>query len=132
MSKGFDDFLEKAKCIAEEAVKKTGKTIDISKLKMQDMQISGKLKEQYQKLGNAVYFMKKENFENPELIDAITEKIDHLIAEQEQIKKQMEVIKECKICPCCEQKNSVHANYCIKCGCDLDKKEKTEETKEEE
>lgn len=120
----IEDIFGKAKKVANAAGKKTGEIVEISKLKLSAMQINTDIKALYQKLGGAVYSMKKANYENPELLDSLTEEIDEKRTELKAVNDQIAVLQKAKECPCCQTKNPKEAYYCQKCGSKLPVPEK--------
>lgn len=115
----FEDVFGKAKKAANVAGKKTEELVEISKLKFSAMQINTDIKALYEKLGNAVYSMKKANYENPELVDGLVEEIDDKRKELKDIHDEIAVLQKAKECPCCQTKNPKDAYYCQKCGSKL-------------
>lgn len=115
----FEDVFGKAKKAANVAGKKTEELVEISKLKFSAMQINTDIKALYEKLGNAVYSMKKANYENPDLVDGLVEEIDDKRKELKNIHAEIAVLQKAKECPCCQTKNPKDAYYCQKCGSKL-------------
>ncbi len=116
----FDDFLGKAKDVADAAGKKTGELVEISKLKLQCVKLNSAIKERYEKLGSAVYSMKKSDYENPELISSMVEEITELLDKLNETSEKIADIKNISICSCCGAKNPPENVYCAKCGSKLD------------
>ncbi len=112
----LDNVLEKAKAIANMASKKTGKVVEISKIKLDSLQTNSEIKACYEKLGNAVYSMAKADYENPELIANIIEEIDELIEHLDDNQDKISNIKAYRTCECCDNRNPLDATYCSKCG----------------
>ncbi len=119
----FDDVVDKAKDIAECAGKKAEKVVEVSKLKLQVSQINSEVRHAYEKLGRAVYNMKKADYEDAGLIDSVTEEIDGLFSEKEKIELKIASLKNQVLCSTCGAKNSSDAVYCVKCGCRLNSEE---------
>ncbi len=112
----FDDVVDKAKDIAETAGKKAEKVVEVSKLKLRVSQINSEAKKAYEKLGSAVYHMKKANYEDEGLIASVVEEIDGLYAERAKIEARLASLKNQVICDTCGAKNPEDAVYCVKCG----------------
>lgn len=112
----IEDIFGKAKQVANAAGKKTGELVEISKLKLSAMQINSDIKELYEKLGSAVYSMKKANYDNPELVVSLVEEIDEKRVELREVNEKVAVLQKSKECPCCQTKNPQDAFYCQKCG----------------
>lgn len=116
MGNMFDDVLKKAKGAVYVAGKKTGEVVEVSKLKLKCVQLNGKIRDQYEKLGSAVYNMRKQGYENSELIAAVSDDIDELLKELDEVSGKVESIKNIIICPTCGKKNPNTSYYCSKCG----------------
>ncbi len=112
----FDDVVDKAKDIAETAGKKAEKVVEVSKLKLRVSQINSEAKKAYEKLGSAVYHMKKANYEDEGLIASVVEEVDELYAERAKIEARLASLKNQVICDTCGAKNPEDAVYCVKCG----------------
>ena len=112
----WDDIFSKAKDIADYAGKKTGDMVEISKLKLQISQLNSDIKHIYVKLGNAVYTMKKGDFENPELVDSLTEEIDLLVGKRIELEKKLAAAKKMVHCSACGHNNPAGSAYCLRCG----------------
>ncbi len=112
----LDNVLEKAKAIAGMARKKTGKVVEISKIKLDSLQTNSEIKACYEKLGNAVYSMAKADYENPELIANIIEEIDELIEHLDDNHDKISNIRTYRTCECCDSRNPLDAVFCSKCG----------------
>ena len=112
----FDDVVDKAKDIAETAGKKAEKVVEVSKLKLRVSQINSEAKKVYEKLGSAVYHMKKANYEDEGLIASVVEEVDGLYAERAKIEARLASLKTQVICDTCGAKNPEDAVYCVKCG----------------
>ena len=116
MNNLFDDVLSKAKGAAYVATKKTGEIVEVSKLKLKCIQLNGQIKDEYEKLGSAVYSMRKNGYENEELIASVSAEIDSLLKELDEVSSKVESIKSIIVCPTCGKKNPDTSYYCSKCG----------------
>lgn len=123
MGKNFDAFFERAKMAADGAGKKATETWEVSKLKWQSIQLSGKIKEQYEKLGSAVYSMSKADYDNPELISSFIEQIDLLNSRLDEVNDKIAEVRKYIPCSCCGFHNAVSSLYCAHCGSRLFSKE---------
>lgn len=112
----FDDVVDKAKDLAETAGKKAERVVEVSKLKLQVSQINADIRRAYEKLGSAVYNMKKANYEDEELIASVVEEIDDLVEDRASTEAKLAVLKNQVICDTCGAKNPQEAVYCVKCG----------------
>lgn len=121
MNTSFDNLLGKAKSAADATGKKAGEVVELSKCKLQAVQIGNDIQEQYKKLGSAVYSMTKAEYDNPELVSAIVEEIDQLIEKLNETESKIASLKKNLKCPCCGENNPMSAKYCSHCGCNLEK-----------
>lgn len=123
----FDDVVDKAKDFAETAGKTAEKVVEVSKLKLQVSQINSEIKRAYEKLGSAVYHMKKADYEDDGLISSVVEEIDSLFAEKDSVEAKLAALRNQLICTTCGAKNPKDALYCVKCGSRLQDEEKEPE-----
>ncbi len=116
----FDTFFhkakDKAKDVADVAGKKTNELVNLSKLKLQEMQIGRKIRSLYEQLGRATYQLHKNSFENEELISSLEDEIAEQLDAQAVVDDKLCDMKNQVSCPCCHAKNSKNAVYCSSCG----------------
>lgn len=112
----WEDIFSKARDIADYAGKKTGDMVEISKLKLQISQLNSDIKHIYEKLGSAVYTMKKGDFENPELVDSLTEEIDLLVRKRIELERKLASARKLVHCSTCGHNNPAGSAYCARCG----------------
>ncbi len=116
----FDTFFnkakDKAKDVADVAGKKTTELVNLSKLKLQELQIGRKIRSLYEQLGRATYQLHKNSFENEELISSLEEEIAEQLHAQSEVDEKLCDMKNQVSCPCCHAKNSKEAVYCSSCG----------------
>jgi hypothetical protein len=115
----FDDFVLKAKDLADAATKKTGEIVEISRYKYECIKINGEIKRLYEQLGSTVYSMKKYGYENEDLVEAITEEIDDCLDRLDEINDMINGMKKTVVCPVCGSKNETYSSFCSKCGTKL-------------
>ena len=115
----FDRVVDKAKVFAETAGKKAEKAVEISKLKFRVSQINSEIRKIYEKLGRAVYNMKKANYEDRGLVESVAEEIDELFAEKAAVERKIAFLKSMVVCPVCGAKNARTETFCGKCGSSL-------------
>ena len=116
----FDEFIDKAKDVADVAGKKTEEFVELSKLRIKASQLRNNVQDEYQKLGGAVYNMKKADYENPTLIDSVVVDIDSLLQQLGEVEQKIAELKKVVKCPCCGANNLLDSHYCNQCGCNLD------------
>ena len=123
----FDDFVLKAKDIADAAGKKTTELYEISKYKYECIKINGEIKRLYEQLGSSVYSMVKNGYDNNDLIDSLTEEIDEHLQRLKEINNIIADKKNQIACPVCGAKNNIDSSYCSKCGSRLRSDDNSEE-----
>ncbi len=119
----IDDVVDRAKDLAGIAEKKAEKVVELSKLKIRVSQLNSDIKKAYEKLGSAVYHMKKADYKDEELISSVAEEIDDLIAEKAKAEAKIALLKNQTVCSTCGAKNPSDAVYCVKCGSRLNSEE---------
>lgn len=117
----FDQWAKRAKSAADAAGKKTGELVELSKLKLATGQLRSQIKEKEGDLGNAVYHMYKEGYQNPEFVDAVVAQIDQLTEQLASLEEKIARLKKTVKCPCCGASNPIQSSYCGQCGCVLQK-----------
>lgn len=90
----FDEFVEKATMVADVAAKKTQKAVTISSLKLKSVTINYEIKEAYQRLGTAVYNMKKKDYNDLQIINNIIDEIDEYKKQLEELNEKILKMKE--------------------------------------
>ncbi|MDL2247905.1 zinc ribbon domain-containing protein, partial [Bacteroides sp. OttesenSCG-928-J23] len=126
----LEDFMFRAKSVADVAGKKTGDVVELSKLKYQAKQTEWDIEKTYAKLGAIVYESKKstENFE--EIIALAVSEIDALNEKLEELEGKMRAVKKVVKCGSCGKENELSARYCTRCGSELVDEEPAEEAAE--
>ncbi len=124
MAGKFDEFVLKAKDIADAAGKKTNELYEISKSKYECIKLNGEIKKLYEQLGSSVYSMVKGGYDNDELVDSLTEEIDECMEQLRLINEELAQRKNERVCPACAAKNPMDNFYCAKCGTKLKREEK--------
>jgi len=116
----FDDFLYKAKSVADVAGKKTGEVVGYNKLKYQVKQTQWDIEKAYAKLGAFVYESRKSEEDFTDLIALAISEIDLLGEKQENLEKQILACKKVIKCTSCGRENDLSNSYCSRCGNSLD------------
>ncbi len=119
----FEDFLNKAKDLAEVATQKTNDVVETSKLKYSKMQINTQVKQTYERLGNSVYLMKKSGNFNEPLLDKYVAEVDRLLDQLRKADQKIDDINKVITCPNCSSRNDRDAVFCSKCGSRLRRQE---------
>lgn len=127
----FDQFIKQAKSAADAAGKKTGEFVELSKLKLSAGQIRSQIKEKEEKLGNAVYLMHKEGYQNDQFVEATVKELDELTEQLTEVEEKINRLKKTISCPCCGAVNPLESLYCGQCGCKLNNDSEQEEDVQE-
>lgn len=116
---GFDEFLDKAKALAAAAGKKTGEVVEVSKLKIQAVQINSDIQKAYERLGSIQYEKEKTGADNSDLVKVCISEIDALLAELADLNERIADTKSAARCPNCGAQNPEEAIFCARCGSSL-------------
>ena len=109
-------FLDKAKKAAQDAKDKTTEIIEVSKVSRQINQQEDKIKETYVTMGKQVFSEFTNGDElNPDL-KKMCEEIVTTKETIEELKKQILVIKNIRLCPNCKTEMQLDIAFCPKCG----------------
>jgi len=112
----INNIFHKAKEVANAAGKKTGSAVELSKLKLQIMQLRSQIQSTYERIGILVYEQEKTGSDNGEGILTCIKEIDQLLAGINDINESIALLKDGVKCPACGTGNSVDQRYCKKCG----------------
>lgn len=123
MDNNFEKIADMARDVVDVVTKKTDELVSTSKLRIKRSNLSGELRDAYQKLGGAVYESKSCGADNDELITLITTEIDEIVSAIDKIDKQLQKISSSLKCAVCGTVNSKEALYCQHCGSILPKSE---------
>jgi len=89
---GFlDELVSTTKNVAATAGKKTDEAVKLSKLKIKKAQTKSDIKGKYEKLGELVYMMNKDNQKDEDAYNAAIADIDELVAKLDEIDKQLDI-----------------------------------------
>ena len=115
----FDKIMDKAKVYASAASKKTGEVVEVSKLKLKEIQANSELRDAYADLGAIVYDMKKSGAVNEDLIDTCIEGIDEIRAKLDDVSDRYHAVKKTVRCDFCGAQNKAGSLFCNQCGANL-------------
>lgn len=115
----FDEFVNRAKDVVDVAGKKTGELVEVSKLKLQAVQINSDIGKAYERLGAIVYEQAKAGTDNSDLIAVCVSEIDALLASLEELNEKIDESKTGSRCPNCGANNPEAAVFCSRCGSHL-------------
>ena len=117
----FNSFVNKAKEVASLASKKTGVAVELSKLKLQSMQIRSQIQSTYERMGTLVYEQEKTGSDNYELISVCIKEVDTLLVRLNEANAEIAVLKDGIKCSNCSTSNPYETTYCKSCGVNLKK-----------
>ena len=121
MSDGMNEFFTKVKDVAQKAGEKTVEVVDVSKLRLQCISVSARMRDCYEQLGKLTYFENKNGESDKDLMAKIIAKIDEYTSHLKSLNEQIDTIQQTIRCPKCAAANPQKANYCQKCGEKLEK-----------
>lgn len=116
MEKIFSDFKKTFKRTVNTVTKKTGKFMEISKLTLAISGLNSDIKDEYEKIGEAIYKGYKKNDVPSQDVTAHCELIDAKITEIERLREKLSVLKDVRVCPLCKAEISKESTFCAKCG----------------
>lgn len=112
----LNDFLNKAKDVTNEGLKKTDVLMQISKHKITCVQLDNDIKNKYTNLGNRIYDMIKADTEDTSELLTLVSEIDDKFKKLSEVQAKIEELKQIITCPICGTKNKFDNDYCSKCG----------------
>ncbi len=129
----FDEFMDKAKIVADTATRKTGEVVDMGKLKYEIKQTQWDIEKTYAKLGAIVYESRKSSENYDEVIELAISEIDSLCNKLQELEQRLRAYKKVIKCENCGKENDKNFLFCSRCGSKLQKEEpKAEEVVEAE
>ena len=117
------NIMIKAKSAVNTAGKKTGTAVELSKLKLQIVQLKSQIQSTYERIGILVYEQQKSGTDNTELIEVCIKEIDVLLTRINDANAAVSLLKDGIKCSVCGASNEVGERYCKKCGMNLRKAE---------
>ncbi len=115
----LDDFKFMATDAAQLASKKVNEVYGIAKIKMEIGEKQSNLRNLYKELGEIVYKNIKEQTEDADAVEDKIMEIDYVVEDIANLKKQYREVKKVIICPSCNAEIEESANFCPKCGSEI-------------
>lgn len=115
----FDDFMDKARSVADTATKKTGEVVDMSKIRYEIKQTQWDIEKTYAKLGAIYYESRKSSESFEEVIELALSEIDALVNKLEELEVRLRSYKKVTKCPSCGKENDQSFFFCSRCGADI-------------
>lgn len=116
-----ENALIKARQIAGVATRKTGNAVEVSKLKLQAVQINSMIQSTYERIGTLTYDQEKSGIDNQEIIAVCIREVDNLFVSLNEVNEKIHQYKAGVSCTRCQTANLVSAVYCQSCGSNLSK-----------
>lgn len=117
----FGNVMNMVRDAASIATKKTGTAVEVSKMKLQIMQLRSQIQSTYERIGILTYEQQKTGTDNYELVSVCIKEIDSLLVHINEINANIATIKDGVKCPNCNTTNPVDTTYCKSCGVNLNK-----------
>ncbi len=122
----FDDFMDRAKSVADSATRKTGEVVDMGKLRYEIKQTQWDIEKTYAKLGAIVYESKKSSESYDEVIELAISEIDSLCSKLQELELRLRAYKRVVKCHHCGKENDQNFLFCSRCGSNLQTEEAAE------
>ena len=108
---------EKLGDAGEKIVKKSGQLVDTTKLSYHISTEESELKKKYELIGKMVYEAKCGDGELSDEINTICDDIQLTLEKIDDMKQQLQVLKNKTSCPHCGKEIAKNAPFCSSCGC---------------
>ena len=113
----LDDILGSVREVTDNVVERTGKLVDVSKLKLTSAEISKEITRRYEALGRLVYDSRKSDTEISGLVDECVRSIDALYGRMDDVNSRVAKLRDKQYCATCGATVERGAIYCARCGC---------------
>ena len=112
----LDQAMNSAKQVISTAGRKTGTAMELSKMKLQVMQLRSQVQSTYERIGTLTYEQQKVGTDNYDLIVVCIQEVDELLTEINEINAKISEMKDGVDCSRCRTVNSAGTVYCKSCG----------------
>lgn len=112
----FTTWADMFKSTAENAGKKAGEVLEVTKIKMQIAQQRTELSRAYEKLGAMVYDMMKNDVQDSSAVDVCIDEIDFILSRITDAESKANELKKVTVCASCGAEMALDACFCSKCG----------------
>ena len=112
----FDNIKKVATKTAKDAVKVSGDAVEYTKLRFKLAEINDKINSEYLKIGEEIYKSSIGIDIDEDSVKESCSVITELKVNAKDIESEISELTNKTVCPYCNTKNLVSANYCSKCG----------------
>ena len=113
----LDDTLNSFRDITDSVISKTGKLMDVSRLKLTSAEISKEITRRYESLGRVVYDARKAGTDINGLVDECVTSIDALYSRLDDVNARVARLRDKHYCATCGAVVDRDSVYCARCGC---------------
>lgn len=127
----FDDIVDNVKNLVNIAGKKTTEIVDLSKMKLEAINLNSEIRKCFEKLGALVYTAKKNgSIDEAAGLDSYFDEIDALYLKLKELNDRIDGTKDLLRCSVCGSANPRSSVYCSVCGSKLPTEAAVEKTEE--
>ena len=113
----FDDLSAKLTKTGQKTMQKANDLADITRLTLRTNELNRSIQDLYAKVGEQYYALHAGQPE--EALAGLCGDIDAVKQELEQIRADIQRIRQIRVCPGCGNENTAEASFCSKCGAAL-------------
>lgn len=126
----LDNLFHRARDVANDVGRRAGDVVEVSKLKLQVLSLTGDIDKVYEKLGLMVYEMAKAGAENQSLIDGCVAEVDALKAQLNEVNASLDALRNVRRCDSCGNAVELSAQFCPMCGSLLRRNQEASDTEQ--
>ena len=115
----FDEFLYKAKTVAQAAGKKTEEWVEVAKLKCEVVSLQKEQSTTFEGMGRLWYDAQKSGKDVGEMLRECAAHIDELEVRIADVQDRILQHKDAVRCKACNEANPIDSVYCRKCGANI-------------
>ena len=115
----FDSIVGDLRIVAEEMGKKTKEAIELSRLRMEKIQVKSDMRKNYENIGELVYAEHRLQENNADVIEIFKKEIDREYEHLSEIAARIRKLRKRAQCPACGAQNEADAAYCSRCGAEM-------------
>lgn len=115
----IDSILGDFRIVAEEVEKKAKEALELSRLRMEKIQVRSDIKKNYESIGELVYAEYRFHEDNADVIDIFQKEIDREYEHLNEVTGRIHKLRNRAQCPACGAQNETDAAYCSHCGTEM-------------